>query len=379
MYAGFASLNPFIVVYYQGLGFNGAQIGLLTGLIPLITFFGAPFWTWLADTTRRHRLIMSLTLGFAILELILFPFLRIFPPVFLLAMAYAFCISPTPSFGDNATMFMLGENKDIYGRIRLGGTIGFSFAAIFASLLIKNSGLRFAFWIAAAMLFLALLVSQQFVHAPANEKPPAGSGIRILLANPRWILFLTMAFAGGLALTATGNYLFPLLKELGADASVMGIAMLVGTVLEYPALFFGNRLIRRFKPYGLFLLTMILTATRLVLFGLVNTPTLALLVQLLNGLTFPAMWMAGVAYANEHAPEGMGATAQGLFGAAVFGIGSAAGGFLAGPLLESLGGRGLFLLFGIVVFAIMAVTTLIEKRLPAERPTTLGAAARAAR
>jgi PPP family 3-phenylpropionic acid transporter len=373
MYAGYASINPFIVVYYQELGFSGVQIGLLAGLTPLINFIGAPFWTGLADSTRRHRFFMSLTTGLGILGLTLLPLLRSFLPFLLLLFAHTFFFSAVTPFGDNATMFMLGKNKDIFGRIRLGGTIGFGLAAPFAGMLIQHSGLRFAFWISSAFFLLALLVTQKFEHVSADENPPARGSLRQLFARPRWILFLAMAFAGGLALSAASNFLFPRMKELGADESLMGIALTIGTVLEYPVLFFGNRLIRLLKPYGLFLLSIFVTGARLALLGVVNTPTLALLVQLLNGLSFPVMWIAGVAYANENAPDGMGATAQGLFSGMVIGIGMAAGGFFGGPLLEILGGHGLFLLFGSVVLAIAAVVALIEMRLPPEREGSPGA------
>jgi len=50
------------VLYYQGLGFTGAQIGVLTGITPLITFISAPLWARRSDTKRRHRLIMSLAI-----------------------------------------------------------------------------------------------------------------------------------------------------------------------------------------------------------------------------------------------------------------------------------------------------------------------------
>jgi hypothetical protein len=59
LYAAFAFVAPYIVLYYQGLGFTGTQIGLLTGIVPLITLFSSPLWTGLADATHRHRLLMG--------------------------------------------------------------------------------------------------------------------------------------------------------------------------------------------------------------------------------------------------------------------------------------------------------------------------------
>jgi predicted MFS family arabinose efflux permease len=66
----------------------------------------------------------------------------------------------------------------------------------------------------------------------------------------------------------------------------------------------------------------------------------------------------------------MSATAQGLFGAMVFGCGTAAGGFIGGPLLESWGGRSLYLVFGVIVLATVAMAALMHKRLPPEQTTS---------
>lgn len=368
IYAGFAFASPFLVLYFQGLGFSGAEIGLLAGVAPLITFCGAPFWTGLADATRRHRLILTLSMTVGVAGYILYPFLRVFAVVFLVSIVLNFFFAPVSSFADNATMYMLGDKKDFYGRIRLGGTVGYAIAAPIAGVLVARYGLRAGFWSAAAAYFLALLLSRGFVHAPSKDSPPALRGLRTLLSNPRWILFLIVALSSGLALAGVNNYFFPYMKELGAATSLMGIALTIGTITEVPVLFFGNRLLRFFKPYGLFMLAAAVTAIRVLLFAANTSPTLALAIQLLNGFTFPAMWMAGVAWANAHAPQGMTATAQGLFGAMIFGFGMAVGGFLGGPLLESLGGRGLYLVFGCITLATVVVVALVERRLPKEAP-----------
>ena len=59
-FAAFSSLLPFFVLFYQRLGFNGAQIGLLTGIPPLVILVAAPFWTGLADSKHWHKLVMGI-------------------------------------------------------------------------------------------------------------------------------------------------------------------------------------------------------------------------------------------------------------------------------------------------------------------------------
>ncbi len=372
IFAAFAFSMPFMVLYYQRAGFTGAQIGLVTGITPLITLLSTPLWTTLADATRRHRLSMSLALLIGAITIAAFPFLNIFGPIVLMAILLNVALAPVTSFADSAAMFMLADKKELYGRIRLGGTFGFGVAAAIAGILVQGYGLNLAFWGSAALLLLAFIVSQKLAYSPLRVSGSTGQGVRALLVNGRWLLFLTMAFAGGLALAGTNTYLFPYLKDLGANESTMGFALTLGTLSEIPVFFFGNRLLRRFKSQGLLRLAMVLTGVRLLAFAAASTPELVLMIQLLNGLTFPAMWVAGVAYADEHAPVGLSATAQGMFGAMVFGFGAAVGGFVGGLLLESQGGRGLYLVFGVVVLMTVAMVTLVQSRLPKPKtsPTT---------
>ena len=366
LYSAIAFIAPFIVLYYQELGFTGTQIGLLTGIVPLITLFNAPLWTGFADATHRHRLLMSLGILGGVITTVVFPFLNAFAPVFIIAVLLYIFVAPITPLADSATMFMLADEKEMYGRVRLGGTVGFGISAFAAGLFVQYYGLRFAFWGCAALFFLSLIFSQKLVYGQSETDSPTIGRARALLTNPRWVLFLVAAFAGGMGMAAYNNYLFPYMMELGASETTMGLALTVGMVSEIPVLFFGNRLIKFFKSYGLLMLAMGITGLRMLLFATIETPVLVLFVQLLNGLTFPAMWVAGVTYTDENAPPGMSATAQGLFGAMVMGFGAAVGGFVGGLLLESIGGRGLYLVFGLTVIVIVVTVALIRGRLPAE-------------
>jgi MFS transporter, PPP family, 3-phenylpropionic acid transporter len=374
-FAAAASLIPFVVLYYQQLGFSGAQIGLLAGMAPLIAMVGAPLWTNLADRTGRHRLVMSLTTAGVIAVVLAIPTLKALLPVVVMIALYAFLGSPIVSLSDSATMSMLGDQRSQYGRVRMGGTFGWAIAAPLAGLLVETNGLQMAFWGYASFMALALLVSQRLTFdspAAAAATTAAPGGVRMLLRNRRWTLFLAMAFVCGMGFASVNTYLFAYMQELGASAGVMGLALTLATLSELPVLFFADRLLKRLGSFGLLTLGMAATGIRLLLFAAVSAPAGVLAFQFLNGLTFPAVWVAGVSFAHENAPPGLRATAQGLFGAMIFGIGAAVGGLLGGLLLEAVGGRAMYLVFGLLVLLSLALLAPLERRLGAVQPAHAG-------
>jgi len=360
-YTALSFCAPFVVLYYQELGFNGAQIGLMMGMFPLITLFGAPLWTGLADAKKRHKLIMSLTLLGTIAVVSMFPLVKTLPPIIVLVFLFSLLSSPTTAFADSATMAMLAEEKAMYGRVRLGGTLGWGIFAVLAGIIIQSYGIRWAFWGYALIMLLAFIVSQKFTFGHRLENVALKGDFRQLLSDRRWVYFLSLAFVGGVAFSAMSNFLSPYLEGLGASRSMLGFAQTIAMIGELPVLFFANRLLKRFGAYGLLGLGMTITGVRLLLYAWLNFPAGILFFQLLNGMAFPLVWVAGVSYADENAPEGMKATAQGLLGAMVFGFGAATGGLVGGLMLGSIGGRWMYLIFGSCVLVSVGVITLLER------------------
>lgn len=376
-YAGVAFMMPYMVLYYQDRGLTGSQIGLLAGLYPLTGLISTPLWTGIADVTRRHRLVLSATLLLGSLAIFMYPFLSGYALILLFVALSSFFLAPISSLADSATMWMLGDEKDQYGRLRLGGTIGFALAAFFSGQMVQSYGLKMAFWGCAIAYGLAFLVGLKFEFRPVKEdktgQVPFLQGLGILLKNPHMALLLVGALLGGFAMAVSNNYFFPYMRELGADPGTMGLALTLGTVVEVPVLFFGSRLLKFFKPFPLFLFSLFIAAVRLLLFAIAANPNQVLVFQLLNGLTFPTLWMAGVSYMDQKAPEGMHATAQGILGLMVFGVGTSLGGYVGGNLLESIGARNMCLVFGLITMAVVVVIAVVGKLLPPEKAAAVAA------
>ena len=363
-YAAFASFLPFLVLFYQKLFFSGAQIGLLTGIPPLITMIGAPFFTGLADRTHSHKLIMELGLAVTVVISLLLPYVSSFTVVFALIIIFVIFMSPVISLSDSATMTMLGEQKVLYGRIRMGGSFGWGLFALISGALVENHGLQIAFQLFAVIMFVNLFVSQKFSFGNQEKHTSNPSWIKTFVQNRRWIIFLSNAFLGGLGASTFAAYLLPYMAELGAGETMMGVALMIAAIAELPVFFFGNRLVGRFSAYGLFMIALVMMGVRSFLYAVATAPYMVLIIQVISGAIFPAMWLAGVAYADANAPAGLKSTAQGLFGAMIFGFGAAVGGFAGGLLLASIGGRGMFLVFGVVILTGLALIEGLRRLFP---------------
>lgn len=363
-YGAFAMVVPLFVLYYQDLGFTGTQIGLLAGLPPIITIFSAPFWTNLADRTGRYRRVWGGLLFMGIVILLFFPVFKTFAFVLILLISFNLVISPNVSFIDTSTMHMLGEEKDMYGRVRLGGTFGFGIFAVVSGSLVEQVGIDYAFYGAAVLFVMAFFFSRKLEFGQPQPENPAEAEIRVtsLFKEARWLALFVLAMASGIGFSASAVYFYPYMEGLGARESLMGAAVFVGTMMEIPILYYSSKFMKIFKPYSLLVMATLITGLRLVAFGLNTETSLVFVIQLFNGLTFGLLWIAGVAYADENAPKNMKATVQGLFGAMNFGVGPAIGGFIGGFLLERIGGNGLFLYFGLAIVIITGIVVVAVRR-----------------
>jgi len=361
-YGAWAAFIPFLPLYYQSLGYKGGQIGLLTSLVPLITLVGAPVWSGLADATHRHRAVLLGAMVGAMGAVGVILGVRTLGWLALGVGAYAFFNAPIIPLVDHSVLTMLGERRSEYGKIRLWGAVGWGLSGPLAGWLAGRFGATAPFG-----LYLAVMALAWAVTAGLNISPGAGSGnywkdARRLLQEGRWWFFLLVVFFAGVAGSTVNNYLFLYMAELKAPQTLMGLALAVATVSEVPALFFSSRLVNRLGARGVVLMALGAYIVRLLLYSVSQAPWQVLLIQLMHGLTFASLWAAGVAYAHELAPPGLGATAQGVFNATLMGLGAITGALTGGFLLERLGGAGMFRVVALAVLIGAFVFLVADRR-----------------
>jgi PPP family 3-phenylpropionic acid transporter len=143
---------------------------------------------------------------------------------------------------------------------------------------------------------------------------------------------------------------------------LMGVALTMATVSELPILFYSDRLLARWSAKGLFVFGTLLFVIRAIALSYITAPWMVLVTQLLHGLTFSVMWVAAVSYADEIAPPGLGATAQGILSGVFMGIATATGAFLGGGLYQDFGGAIMYRVMAVVVGVCLLIYLGIQRK-----------------
>ena len=354
-------LFPYLAIYYQEIGLSGSQMGMLMGIPAVVSMFGSPLWGALADATRRHKLLLCLALCGMTLTILGISAVRSFTWLLPLVILYAFFTSPVMALADNSVMERLGPRKHEYGKVRMWGAVGWGLMAPIAGSVINRSGLIWGFYGFAIGLLINLVVVLLMSVVSSQLGKPFWLSLSSF-SNRRWAQLLGLAFVGGLCMSILNNYLFLHLSGLGANETLMGFSLTLSTISEFIVFFFADRLIKRWKARPMLVTALFLFALRTLAYSFSVAPWQVLALQLLHGVTFSLMWSAGVAYVNEIAPPGLGATAQGLFSGVMYGLGGGSGSYIGGLLYDSAGTVGMFRFTGLVSLLVLVLLLIVVRR-----------------
>jgi len=368
-WGGTAAFLPFISVYYESVGLRGRQIGQLNSIPFFISLFSSIIFGFLSDISRRHQLILALCTTGMMGILFIFPrastFLTLLPIVLLFSLLQAPCI---PLMDQTALQTL--DDPAQYGRMRMGGSIGWGIMVLVTGFLIDQlqMGLPVIFYVNIIFyaLFLVMIAFLPKPRSDADREPSNASLGKVgeLFKHPGFILFLLTTIIWAIGESSIGGFLFLHIKHLGGSSTLMGTALSVSLIGEILTFSMADKIQHRLGPQKMVLLSFVVLFAWLTGLSLIRNLSAIPFFQVFGGSGYALLQSGSVAYVNKHAPREIGTTAQAIRSGLNSGFGTGIGSIISGLIYERAGTVVLFRTMSFVVlggFLFGVLTYLVDR------------------
>jgi oligosaccharide:H+ symporter len=357
---GFMScFYSFFTIYLTNEGLSFSQIGIILAVNSLVGVAFQPIWGYITDKYLNKKQTLIITISISAVTILLFVFVQGWLPILLTVILFTIFLSPINSVADSYCYNLIEKYKTIqYGKVRLMGSMGYAVAALILGIIIKNTTINSVFYSYLILSFLSLLVLTTIDSKvkSSNYKLDFGDLFQIV-KDKKFLIFLVSVMIINICLGANGNYIAILIQKTGGDVSNLGFLWFVVAISELPAFFLGNKLLKKFGDINLYIISLVLYSLRYFLDATSPTYSLVILVQIMQGITFPLFLISTMNYVNRIVPSKMRTSGITLYSALGCGLGNLIGNIAGGFILENF---NIFLLFKLLSFnCILSILVVI--------------------
>jgi PPP family 3-phenylpropionic acid transporter len=355
LYAAIGAAAPYLVLFYSDIGLDVATIGLVVSFGSVISLAAGPAWGLLSDRSGGSRLVLGGAAACAIAGSLGLSGVRDATGIFLAVIPFSAGFAGLAPILDTRALEVSGPERSGFGPLRAWGSISYIGASFGTGAAIDRFGIGVIFAIIVVTLGITALVG---VTLRAQGTPPARVGARSavwsIVLGPLGLFLLGawLTFAGLQTVMAFYTLRF---AELAAPATIIGLSSALGAAVEVPIMLSFPRLVARFGADRILVAGAAIFTIRAFGAALATDPNVLVALAGLGGVGYAFFLIGGITYVSRHAPEGLAATAQGLFSGLATGLAQVVAGVGGGLVAGAVGLTGLFAASGALGLAAAGV------------------------
>lgn len=282
-YAALGLAAPFVNLYLKDVGFSATQIGILISVVAALELVVTPLSNALADRMKRHRFLYYVQTAAMVVSMIA---MAVTPLRWLLSGAYVVQSMHIRASNESLSQLMLTRldelKLNIFGRLRLWGSVGWAVATIASSAIIAIGSYP--------LVFIASAVMRAAMFPFMNALPEKTAGERTTKPKRRrrglYVLMLSqfLFFVGFNALIA---FLAIFIQDdLGVPLAQIGFYFAFFAICEIIPMMLVDRWLGRWGTRKALIAGMGGMALCWLIYGLLPAPAWLLVVQMFRGAAF---------------------------------------------------------------------------------------------
>lgn len=337
LFAGIGSLYPLLPLHLQKIGLTGTKLGLLLASGPIAAMLVQPVWGILTDKFQAQRSILIIALLVSGTSGFMLQFATSYSTVMALFVVTTLFQSAIVPISDALSVaHMKSEGLD-FGLVRLWGSIGFAVAVWVSGLLTQIWGPQMMFYLYLAMFVVTLFLVRGLPRNQAVLTGRIGAGIKTLLKNPRYLLFVVASFMIFGPMNANNSYFSIFFSSIGGTVAGVGTAFLLFAGSEVPFMRISGAISQRFGITIILLFAAIMSTLRWYFYSMAPSGTWVLSLFFIQGLSIGLFLPVAANYIRSVAPAEVQVTAQSVYAAFGNAMGTTVTSFIAGWMLDRYG------------------------------------------
>lgn len=334
-FAASGVLTPYLSLLYKGVGLSDGAVGVLAAVGPAASLLARPLWGIRGDRGKSKTSLLRLALAGSLLSgvcLLLARSLLILVPVVAALFVFSSAVQP---LSDTVALEALEHSGAGFSPIRMTGSLGYAVVAVASGWLLERD-IRLLVPVFVAISLGGLLSTLDLPHVAGHQTPGNRRRFWDVLGD-RWLV-VAYVYVLLLQTTAAYNSTFQsiAMKSTGINVGFMGLAYMVGSLSQYPFLWYADRILDRFGTRNVLVASGLVHGLRWLLWGVLALhPAVVLLTQLLHGGTYMVLYYSLARYVNDRVPRELKASGQMLNSVVLSGLSAMLGGALGGAMAAS--------------------------------------------
>lgn len=341
VFLGVGVMMTFMPLHLRLLGMTASMTGALFAMRTLVQTLLPPFlgiWADRMGSARTPLIIACAGSALSFVPLLWVTDLRAVTVLLLMQSAFGGALVP---LADSMTLTLLGVRPQLYGRIRLAGSVAFGVGILVFSSAVSGAGhgesmddaVQWAVPAIGGAMVLCVLLAFALPHVSRQRASGARAALGALKSRNLWVLFA----AGAVHWAAHAPYtvFFGVhLKDLGLAPHWAALSLAGGIVVETWVMFRASAFLPALNTRNALLFTLAVGLLRWVITALAHDGWLIVLAQATHGISFGLFYVLLVAVVREEVPEEARSTGQTVMTGVVFGLGGVGGTLLAGAAFD---------------------------------------------
>jgi len=269
-----------------------------------------PFWGIISDRAKNKNSVLKILFLFSGLSAMMYYLSADYFYVIIISLVFTMFYAALTPLQDNTTLEYLKDKKWDFGKIRMGGTIGYAVAVAAAGIMIKS---RYSsiFWLISLFLLLCFALMYIIPPVPGYRTRTEKASFSEILKNRMLMVLIGFNLVNSLGLSFFYTY-YPVYFEssIGGDSSIIGVLMFTCAIAEIPFMLIIDNISRRFGIIKLLIAAAAVSGLRWFLMYLLTSPVLIVLANLLHGFSFTCFTYCILTYISENVPKSLRAAGQ---------------------------------------------------------------------